>query len=84
MAIQVIPALIYAVSALVASYAIVAYITPEVEDAKRGTLDDFDYPQVDEGTPQAVIFGDVVTEDFHVLYYGNLRTSPVKAENVSK
>lgn len=79
-----VPLLVYAIGALVASYAIAAYITPKTEDAKRGTLDDFDYPQIDEGTPQAVIFGDVVTEDFHVLYYGNLRTSPVKAESVSK
>ncbi|MBN6060411.1 hypothetical protein [Aggregatibacter actinomycetemcomitans] len=39
---------------------------------------DFNFPQIDEGTPQCVFFGDCWTEDWQVLAYGNYRTSEIK------
>ncbi|MBR0568004.1 hypothetical protein J5J83_17925 [Azoarcus sp. L1K30] len=47
--------------------------------ASRASLDEFDLPVPDEGTPQCVIFGDCWTSDWQVLSYGNLRTKPVKS-----
>lgn len=44
---------------------------------KPASLSDFDFPQVDEGTPQAVFFGDCWTEGWMVLWYGNLRSAKV-------
>nr|DAT28287.1 MAG TPA: hypothetical protein [Caudoviricetes sp.] len=39
---------------------------------------DWNFPQVDEGTPQCVFFGDCWTEDWQVLAYGNYRTTEIK------
>lgn len=75
---------IWAIGMLIASYAIQVLLTPKPETPKPASLDDFDFPQVEEGTPQSVIFGDVWVSDWHVLWYGNLRTSAVKAESGKK
>lgn len=40
-------------------------------------LTDFQIPQIDEGTPQAVIFGDVWVTDWMVLWYGDLEARPI-------
>lgn len=42
-------------------------------------LSDFQFPQITEGTPQQVVFGDCWISDWMVLGYGNYRTTPVKA-----
>lgn len=72
-----IPLFVWAIGMLVASYAITALLMPKPEKPKPAALEDFDFPQVDDGTPQSVIFGDVWISDWHVLWYGNLRTSEV-------
>lgn len=41
-------------------------------------LEDFDFPQIDEGTPQAVFFGDCWTDGWFVLWFGNFRTTKIK------
>lgn len=43
-------------------------------------LEEIDFPQADEGTPQAVFFGDCWSEDWMVLAVGNYRTSPIMSE----
>jgi len=48
------------------------------------TLEDFDYEQVDEGTPQPVVFGENWVDDFFIMAYGNLRTKKVKAKEAKK
>ena len=46
--------------------------------AQQATLfKDFKFPTPDEGTPQAVIFGDCWTNDWQVLWVGNYRTEEV-------
>lgn len=75
---------IWAVGMLVASYFIQTLIAPKPETPKPATLEDFDLPQVEEGTAQAVIFGDVWCPDWHVLWYGNLRTSAIKSKGGKK
>lgn len=47
---------------------------PKPAQTKPAAFEDLDVPQVEEGTPQHVIFGDVWTTDWHVLGMGNFRT----------
>lgn len=74
--------LIFAISTLVISYVIMP--KPKIEAPKPSSLGDFDFPQVEEGTPQCVVFGDVWVPDWHILWYGNLRTSAIKSDGGKK
>ena len=76
--------LLWALGMLIASFAIQALLTPKPEKPKPAALEDFDFPQVEEGTPQSVVFGDVWIKDWHVLWYGDLRTSAVKSSGGKK
>lgn len=78
------PIFAWAIGMLVASYAIQAMLMPKAEKPKPAALEDFDFPQVDEGTPQSVVFGDVWIKDWYVLWYGNLRTSPISSDGKKK
>ncbi len=51
---------------------------------KPTAFEDFDFPQADEGTPQAVIFGDVWSESWMVLAVGNYRTTKIKSKGGKK
>ena len=75
---------IFAIGMLIASYAISSSLAPKPTKPERASLGDFDFPQVTEGTPQSVIFGDVWIEDWTVLWYGNMRTSDVKSSGDKK
>ena len=55
-----------------------AALAPRPDPAKPAAFDDFDWPQADEGTPQAVVFGDVWLTDWMVLGVGNYRTTAIK------
>jgi hypothetical protein len=59
--------------------ALITYATqPRPKPAKRAAFSDFEFPQADEGTPQAVIFGDCWTDDWMVLGVGNYRSTPIR------
>jgi hypothetical protein len=75
---------VWAIGMLIASYAITVLLTPKATAATPATLDDFDFPQIEEGTPQSVVFGDVWITDWQVLWYGNMRTSAIKSSSASK
>lgn len=62
----------------VASYVIQALLVKS-SSQRPATLEDFDFPQADEGTPQAVVFGDTWSEGWFVAWYGNLRTQKIEA-----
>lgn len=70
--------LIWAVVLLVASYAITA-LTMRQQNLSPAGLEDFDFPQFEDGTPQAVIFGDGWTSGPMVIWFGNLRTIKIKS-----
>lgn len=72
-----------AIGLLVAGYAVQA-LTQKRPKPKVTTLDDFDVPQIEEGTPQAVVFGDVWLEGWQVVWYGNYRTTKIKAKSGKK
>lgn len=71
---------------MAASFLISAALTPKAQNQTPppAALDEFDFPQVDEGTPQAVFFGDCWTADWMVLTVGNYRTQAVYSDQVSK
>lgn len=49
-------------------------------DAAPAVLGDFNIPQIAEGTPQAVLFGDCWLESWQVLWYGNLRSEAITTD----
>ena len=59
-------------------------LAPKPATPKAATLDDFDLPQVDEGTPQPVVFGDVWVKGWTVLAYGNFRTTAIEVSGGKK
>lgn len=74
----------YALAMLVASVLINAALAPKPAQPKPATFDDIDIPQVKEGTPQVVAFGEVWSGDWQVMGYGNFRTKAVKAKQAKK
>lgn len=63
--------------ALVAAFA----MQPKPQQPKAAILEDFELPVAEDGKAAPVIFGDCWTEDPNVLWYGNLRTTPVRAKS---
>ena len=63
--------------AIIAAFLVSSSVT--APQKKQVSLEDFDFPQVSEGTPHAVVFGDAWLEGWQVLHYGNFRTTKVKS-----
>jgi hypothetical protein len=63
---------------LVASFVIQSFLIkrPKVEPA---SLEDFEFPQMEEGTAEFVVFGDGWTDGPMILYHGGYRTKKIKA-----
>ena len=61
---------------LVVSYA----LQPKPQRPKAAAFEEFDFPTVEDGTPQIVVFGDVWLTDWTVLGVGNYRTSNIVAK----
>lgn len=76
--------LIFAIGTLVASYAIQAFMAPKSDPPEKASMSDFDFPQITEGTPQSVVFGDCWISDWLVLWFGDLRTSDVQSDGGKK
>lgn len=76
--------IVFAIGLLVASFLISSMITPKATKPPPASLDEFDFPQVEEGTSQSVVFGDVWISDWCVLWYGNMRTSAIKSKGEKK
>lgn len=69
---------------LVASVVVSAALAPKAQTPKPAAFEDFDFPQVDEGTPRAVFFGDCWSEGWTILAVGNYRTTSIKADGGKK
>lgn len=74
------PLIAWVAIALVASYFITAVAMKKPAQQGPATIDDFDVPQVEEGTPHAVVFGDGWVEGWQVLWFGNYRTTKIKSK----
>lgn len=72
----------------IAILVLTTYVTismmPKPETPKAAAFEDIDFPQVDEGTPQAVIFGDCWSGDWTVLAVGNYRTTAIHSRGGKK
>lgn len=66
-----------AIYLMIASIVITAALAPKAQVPTPAAFEDIDFPQADEGTPQAVFFGDCWSEDWTVLTVGNYRTAPI-------
>lgn len=74
----------YYLALMVASVLISTAMAPKPEPLKPASFDDFDFPQVDEGTAQCVVFGECWTGDWQVIGKGDFRTGPVRVKNPKK
>lgn len=72
---------VYFIALLVVSYAITVLTASKSKQEQGPTrLNDIKFPVPDEGAPQAVIFGDVWTKDWMVLWVGNYKTEEIHAQ----
>jgi hypothetical protein len=69
--------IIILIISLAASYA----MRPKPQNAKPPSLADFSVPTAEEGRDIQVIFGECWIDDPNVLWYGDLRTAPIKGED---
>lgn len=77
------PLWVWALALLVVSTAIQAILV-KPQKVKPASLEDFDFPQFEENTPQAVFFGDCWTEGWMILWFGDMRTEKIKSEGGKK
>lgn len=77
---------LWAIGLLIVSYAIQALTAkkPQASDPTPNVLSDFQFPQHEEGTPQAVIFGDCWSPDSMVLFTGNFKSTAIKKKSGGK
>lgn len=61
-----------------------AALAPKPPRPKPAALDDFDVPVAEEGRPVPVVFGTVTLTGANVLWYGDLRSDPIKAKGGKK
>lgn len=66
-----------AIYLLIASVIINIALTPKQQPPQPTAFEDVDFPQANEGTPQAVVFGDCWTGEWMVLAVGNYSVEAV-------
>lgn len=71
---------------LVASVLITVIFTPKVNQNANppAAAEDFDFPQADEGTPQAVYFGECWSKSWMVLDVGDYRVTEIRKKGGKK
>lgn len=72
------PLFLTALLLLVVSYVIQSFLVKKPK-VKPAALEEIEFSQAEEGTTQAVIFGDVWTGGSQILWYGNYRTIKIKS-----
>lgn len=69
---------------MVASILISVALAPKPTTPPPAAFEDFDLPQIDEGTPQCVIFGECWSGDWQVIGKGNYRTEAIRIKAPKK
>lgn len=74
------PLILFAIAfaVLIVSYVIQSLLVKRPH-IKPASIDDWDFPQSDEGTPETVFFGDCWGTGPMVIWYGNYRTKKIKS-----
>ena len=75
---------LWAIGLLVVSGLLSVMITATTKTPKPASLEEFDFPQFEEGTAQIIVFGDVWLPDWFVLWFGNYRTRDIKTKGGKK
>lgn len=75
---------LWAIGMLVVSAFLTALTQPKTKVPKPASLEEFEFPQTEEGTAQIIVFGDVWLPDWMVLWYGNYRTRDIKSKGNMK
>lgn len=64
---------------------IISYVVRAKPPVPRpSSLEDFNVPTAEDGRETAMIFGTVWIDDPNVLWYGDLRTTPIKVKGGKK
>lgn len=61
-----------------------AALAPKPPPPKPNTLDDFDVPNAEQGTPIGVVFGNVIIKSPTLVWYGDLSTEKIKKKGGKK
>lgn len=69
---------------LVVSYYVSAALAPKPPQPKSAALEEFDIPVAEEGRPIPVVFGTMLLSDPNVMWYGDLRTTPIQEKGGKK
>lgn len=69
---------------MLVSYALAVHMAPKPEKPKPAALADFEIPTAEEGRPIPVVFGTVRINGPNVIWYGDLRTVPIKTKGGKK
>jgi hypothetical protein len=69
---------------LIASIVISVALMPKMQPTPPAAFGDFEFPQADEGTPQAVFFGDCHSTDWTVLSVGNYQSQAISGSGGKK
>ena len=59
-------------------------LQPNPPQPQAAQLKDVDAPPADEGRPVPVVFGTVLVKSANVVWYGDLRTTPIKSKGGKK
>lgn len=73
-----------AILVLVASAVLSIALAPKPQQPKPAALEDFEVPVAEEGRPIPVVFGTVTLTGANVLWYGDLRTTPIQSSGGKK
>jgi hypothetical protein len=72
------------IAIVVVSAVISAALAPKPQPPKPARLEDFDAPTAEEGRPIPVIFGTVWVTGPNIVWYGDLRTTPIQTKGGKK
>lgn len=75
---------VYYLIVLIVSSLISYALAPKPPKPKPAALEDFDIPVAEQGRPVPVVFGTMLLTGPNVLWYGDLRTTPIKEKGGKK
>lgn len=76
--------LFFQLGMMIVSAIIQAALTPKPAKPAAATLSDFDAPTAESGRPVPWVFGTVWIKAPNMLWYGDLKTEPIKTKGGKK
>lgn len=72
------------IAVLLVAYIVAVALAPKPPKPKPASLEDFEIPIAEQGRPIPVAFGTVTVTGPNVVWYGDLRTKPIKSRTGKK